>query len=264
MVDRLVRPEAGLTCADAGPVRSCHDPAVGDPVDQWRARTEAVRALLPDEVAARPLVVTSRVPTVVGDPDCGTIPYLESLPAAVVARVTPEQIWPADGAVHPGTDRLPCGGDHVDGLFTAVQVGSWAVGLPPSPHGLDVRCRAGGQARAVVALWLGAAATPSGADHLRAVLDEEDGRAVLTFDDWNDPPMWGAVFAASDVAAALALADRPVDEVGALVRREWATLTDPSTPAAALDELLAPAADRSGPAAVLTSSTAPASASAGP
>ncbi len=147
-------------------------------------------------------------------------------------------MWPADGAVHPGTNHFPCGGAGVGELFTAIQVGAWAVGLPPSPHGLDQRCSASGQARAVVALWLGAAATPDGARRLRRVVAENDGASMLTFPGWDDPPMWGARFAADDALVAAALAERPTGEVGAAVRAAWETLTDPATPSAGLGELL--------------------------
>jgi hypothetical protein len=239
MVARLEQPADVWTCVAAATVRYCHDEVDEERVDSWRARTESVLALVPPAVAARPLAVTSRVPTVTGDRDCGSQLFVWGLPAEVAARVDVDAVWPADRDVHPGTNRFPCGGDEVAELFTAVQVGAWAVGLPPSPHGLDQRCSASGQARAVVALWLGAAATPDGADRLRRLVREAGGGLVLTFGGWDDPPMWGARFAVDDALLAAALADRPAAEVAAAVAGAWAVVVDPATPSSGLVDLLA-------------------------
>jgi hypothetical protein len=238
IVDRLVDPGDDQTCVQSGAVRFCHDEHDERRVDDWKERTTAMLALLPAGVAGRELAVTSRVPTVAGDRNCNPQPFFAGLPSEVVARLDADEVWPADGAVHPGTDRFSCGGEDVDELFTAVQLGSWAVGLPPSPRALDQRCSASGQARAVVALWLAAAVTPDGARHLRDLVDDAGGVTLLTFGGWDDPPMWGARFATDDALAALALAERPVDDVAVAIRREWAVLTDPATPSSAVTELL--------------------------
>lgn len=239
MAERLTDPVAHQTCTDDGPVRLCADPENRVRLDAWRARVAAVRALVPAAVAARPLVVADRVPTVTGDGNCAPQPFLLGLHPRVAALVTAARVWPDDGAVHPGTDRFPCGGRDTRGFFTAVQVAAWSVGLPPSPHHLDVRCTAPGQARSAVALWLGAAATPGGAGTLRALVAEETAASgLLRFTGWNDPPMWGVVFATSDAELALRLLALPRSRVAGELARAWETVVDPGTTSAELAGLL--------------------------
>ena len=234
MVSYLSEPEAHQICETTGPTRYCGYPASSPDFDEWRRPVEAVRALLPPVVATRELVVQDRVPTVIGNSNCGAQRYAEGLPTAVAARIEPERVWPADDRVHPGTDRFPCGGKPVHGLFLAVQVGSWAVGLPPSPHHLDERCHADGAARAVVALWLGAAATPDGARLLDDLITEAGGDGDLDFAGWNDPPMWGVRFTTDDARTARQLLDRPTETVEQYLADNWALITDRRTPSSAL------------------------------
>lgn len=236
MAAYLTDPIAHQTCRTDGPTTLCAYPEQSDRVDDWAARAGAVRALLPAGVASRELVIVDRVPTIVGDSDCSPTPFLSSVPPQVASAVTPAEVWVADGAVHPGSDTLSCSDDSLHELFTAVQVGSWAVGLPPSPHGLDVRCAAAGQARAVVALWLGGAVTPGGGSTLRKVADEHSG-PLATFDGWDSRPMFGAEFAIADIELAIALLERPVDDVASTVRAEWDSLTAATTPSSEIAEL---------------------------
>lgn len=233
MVDYLTNPVDHQTCTEVGPTSYCVFREQRERVDDWAARVEAIRALVPPEVAARELTVADRVPIIIGSSDCGAESFLDGLHPAVVDEVAPDAVWPDDGAVHPGTNRFPCGGKPVKELFTAMQVGSWAVGLPPSPHGLDVRCAGTGQARAVLALWLGAAVTPESEHALRDIADEHAG-GMVTFDDWDDPPMLGVTFAAADVNLALALLDVPTERVAAAIADEWSTLTSPATASSAV------------------------------
>jgi hypothetical protein len=236
MVSYLTEPEAHQVCETSGSVRYCGYPASAPDFDEWRPPVEAVRALLPPDVAARSLDVRSRVPTVIGNSSCGAQRFMTGLPREVAARLQPEQVWPDDGQVHPGTDRFPCGGERVHGFFLAVQTGSWAVGLPASPHHFDERCHADGQARAVAALWLGAAATPDGA----RILDDltaEAGGGDIAFFGWNDPPMWGVRFTSSDARAARQLLDRPAADVKRFLSQNWAIVTDARTPSRAITDL---------------------------
>ena len=236
MTRYLTAPRAHQVCTGAGSTTYCAYEEHLARVDDWAVRVDAVRALLPAEVARGELKVTpDRVPTVVGNASCGPQPFLDGLHPSVAEAVTPAAVWPDDGEVHPGTDRFPCGGREVDELFTAMQVGSWAVGLPPSPHGLDVRCDGAGQARSVVALWLAGAATPGAGRNLRELADEH-GSGPLTFAGWNDPPMLGAVFDVSDTRLAMALLELPAERVRTALHGRWATFTDPATPSATLAE----------------------------
>lgn len=237
MATYLTDPESHQTCTTEGQVRYCAFAENLGRVSDWTARVEAVRALLP-AAAERPLVVADRVPTVVGNSNCSPQPFFEGLHPRLAGKVTAADVWPDDGAVHPGTDNFPCGGRPTHELFTAVQVGSWAVGLPPSPHHLDVRCAASGQARAAVALWLGAVVTPGGEATLRGLIGE---RTVtpghMTFADWDSPPMLGVTFAISDAELARRLLALPSETVAGALAGAWDAVVAPGTTTADLARL---------------------------
>lgn len=233
MVGYLTEPGSRQRCTTDGATTFCAYPDRNGEMPEWAARVSAVRALLPAGVATRQLRVTDRVPTVVGNADCAPKPLSDALHPAVAKALSPAQIWPADADVHPGTNAFPCGGRTVGQLFLAIQVGSWAVGLPPSPHDADIRCAAPGQARAVIALWLAAAATPEGAEFLQKIADEH-GWGPATFDDWDNPPMLGVRFSTTDIRMAVELARLPVATVRAAVTSGWDLLVEPSTPSTAI------------------------------
>lgn len=250
MISYITDPVSHQTCTQDATVRYCAPPEEAGRVADWRDRVTGVQALLPPPVAARTLRVTYRPPTVIGNSDCAPQPFFDGLHPAVADKVAAADVWPDDGAVHPGTPRFPCGGSLTQEFFTAVQVGAWAVDLPPSPHHLDVRCSATGQARAVAALWLGAAATPDGAQTLRALVAEPtDVPGLLTFAGWNDPPMWGVRFAAADAELALRLLEMPKEQVPEALAGAWDEVVAPATTSAKLARLVGltlPVADGSG------------------
>ena len=233
MVSYLTRPAEHQTCEQSGDVRYCAYPPSRHLIDEWEARVEGVLALVPPAVAGRPIEVVQRIPTTIGNSGCTPQSFLLGLPEAVAARLTPPTVWPDDGQLHPdlGNGSFPCNDRPTNQLFTAVQAGAWAVGLPPAPHHDDRRCTAYGQARAVLALWLAAAATPDGADLLRDVSSEgARSSGALTFDGWDNPPMWGAIYTASDAALAVAMVrERPASEVADVLHDDWPRWTDPST-----------------------------------
>lgn len=239
MVAYLHDPQARQQCETDGPARYCWFANERSLIAGRKQRVEAVLALLPVPAKAdtRRLEVTSRPPTVTGNSACAPQPYGAGLVPAVARRMDPERVWPADGAVHPGTDRFPCGGRSVNGLFLAVQTGAWAVGLPASPSGRDERCVADRQARSVVALWLGAAASPGGARNLDQIVSEES-TGHLRFADWNDPPMWGMTFAKADAVMARSILELPRGDVSKALEENWAAIVSPSTSASALASIL--------------------------
>ena len=233
MVSYVTEPERHQECTTFKVTTYCAYPEQRDRVEDWRARVTAVRALLPGSAASRPLRVSDRVPTLVGNSGCSPMPFLDALHPLVAEAVTAEAVWPADGDVHPGTNTFPCSNRSSHELFTAVQVGLWAVGLPPSPHSHDVRCAGAGQARSVIALWLGAAATPKGAASLREIADEHAGGTV-SFADWSEPPMWGTTFATADVQLAIGLLEQPQQRVRDTLAGAWDRLLSPETPSSEL------------------------------
>jgi hypothetical protein len=247
MVAYLTDPAAFQRCEVVAGVRYCAYPGFANAIDDWSERVETTLGVLPTVAAdwRGSLEVVQRPANIVGNEGCSPAPFEASLPPPVAARVSPAGLWPADHNVHPGfaEETFPCSDEDVHGFFLAVQVGAWAVGLPPAPHGRNERCTATGQARAAVALWAAAAGTPDGERLLRAVLDEGangDG-TLITFDggDWNAPPMWGVDYAATDVAVALALLGRPPAEVSRVLDDDWSRWTDPTTSSAALADAAA-------------------------
>lgn len=231
MVSYLTEPARHQHCERRGQVEYCAYPPSVDRIDDWQARIDGVLGLVPDAVSSRGLQVVQRAPVTIGDSDCGPQEYVDALPASVSERLNPQSVWPDDGLVHPdlGNGSLPCSDRDLHELFTAVQAGAWSVGLPPAPHHDDRRCTADGQARAVVALWLGAAATPGGADLLDAVVAEGASGPRLTFDGWNNPPMWGAVYSTADATMAVALAGLPAAGVADALHDNWDHWVDPAT-----------------------------------
>lgn len=266
MVSYLTEPAAHQRCETSDGVRYCAYPGFADDILDWRERVESTLAVLPPIAAERrgPLDVTQRPATIVGE-DCSPIPFETSLPPPVAARLSPAAMWPADDDVHPGfaEESFPCSDEDVHGFFLAVQVGAWAVGLPPAPHDRDERCTATGQARAAVALWAATAGTPEGERLLRAVLDEAvtgDGPLIIFNEGgtngsgWDAPPMWGVDYAAADAEVALALLSRPPAEVSRILAEDWDNWTDPATTSVALAE--AAAVDAAARAATVSSGAA--------
>lgn len=258
MVSYLTDPASHQRCEVLDGARYCAYPGYGADVIDWRARVDATLSVLPPVAGERRgrLEVTQRPATIVGNSDCSPIPFEATLPPTVADRVSPAVLWPADGDVHPGfgEESLPCSDEDVHGFFLAVQVGAWATGLPPAPHGRDERCTATGQARAAVALWAAAAGTPEGERLLRVVLEEgvnADG-TLITFDGgvngdgWDAPPMWGVDYATTDAAVALALLGRPPEEVSRVLAESWDHWTDPTTTSAALAEAVTGGAPTAG------------------
>ena len=112
-----------------------------------------------------------------------------------------------------------------------VQAAAWAVGLPPAAHDHNQRCTATNQARAAIALWAAAAAAPDGAVTLTDVIRiGSQGGPLITFPDWDGPPMWGVDYAVSDANVADALVDLPISQVAAELAKDWAHWIDPTTP----------------------------------
>ncbi|MDP1795335.1 MAG: hypothetical protein Q8K63_14450 [Acidimicrobiales bacterium] len=227
MVRYLEEPMEHLDCAERDAVRYCVAERGTRELPVWQARVRDLRALAPAAFVGRTLEVTERVPTVIGNQNCSPQPYTDSLVAAVAKAIDPAKVWPAGSAVHPGIDTMPCSSTSVHGFFFATQVGSWAVGLPPSPHGLDQRCRADGRARAALALWLAAKVSPQGRATLRDLVAETPGASHLVFPGWNHPPMWGVEFAVADAQLALRLLD--TDATAEKVRAAWDRVVDPAT-----------------------------------
>lgn len=232
--------EPDQVCEDHEDVSYCAYPAYRDWIDEWREPVEGVLARVPDQ--DRHLEVSQRPPPVVGNSSCGPSEYLDAVPQRLADELTPQALWPADGDVHPTInwpESFPCGGRDTHGVFLGVQTGAWAVGLPPASSPPEPLCRADGQARAVMALWLGAQVADQGSAVLADLIadaEERDTGEHLTFDDdvWDNPPPWGVEWRIDDLLAAHALLEQPTHEVESVLAADWYHLTDPDTSSAEL------------------------------
>ena len=225
-------------CREVAGVSYCSYPSTDDQMDTWTRTVRSVMANVPVQAHRRDLVVSQRVPWISGNRNCGPSRSLDLVDTPIAERVDVEQAWPADGHVHPGIagESLPCSAVSLGTLFTAVQVGAWAVGLPPAQWGEGQTCTADGQARSAVALWLGASAGGRLDRYIENVGGTAGGRADVS--DWDNPPTWGVDWHPSDLDAARAMNDLAEDEVAEAVARHWNELVDPSTSTDRLYELL--------------------------
>jgi len=239
--DEISRRDALLTnppavCEVRSAVRYCAPGDFRARFGQWEGPVKAVLRRTPAEVRDRGLVVSMRDLNVTSSPDCTPTPLLALLPPRVRAAVDPAAVWPADGAVHPDRewpwDEECTFTDH--GVALTVQVGAWAVGLPPAQAAASSPCQASGQARSVVALWLAGQATPGGVRGLADIGRASGPGTTVDFGDSANQPSWGVAYAKADLALALALLERPVDDVARIVTESWEQLVNPSTPSAIL------------------------------
>ncbi len=239
MTAYLLEPGNHQICETSATARFCAYPNFSADVARWQDRVGQTLAMLPAAaLASRPaLNVIQRPAIIVSNNNCSPAAFEDGLPPGVAARVSAAKLWPADGHVHPpfAEETFPCSERAAAGFFLAIQTGAWGVGLPPAPHDANERCTAGSQARAVIALWAGAAATPNGKMTLRDVISDgsRDG-LVIDFDDWDDPPMWGVDYTVADANVALAMLDLPADDVRAALAVDWSRWTDRRTPSTAL------------------------------
>lgn len=167
---------------------------------------------------------------------------LPDLPAA--AAPTPD-----DGALHP--PLLWTTGGEAD-LGLALGAAAWAVGLPIVPSSANLVCDSAGQGRAVVALWLAGQATPEAGEALvrlaatRMRSFGDDGRRLVVGDHVEQGThRSGVAWGEAELAAALALLDRPASEVEAALAGEWERMTNP---AATTEEVLDHLGSASSPA----------------
>ena len=104
----------------------------------------------------------------------------------------------------------------------------------PGPSGGGIGCNA----RAVVALWLAARASPHAAEGLRQQVtwsrDQDFSVFWFTHDLDIDDPQWGL----REGQFALALLERPGDQVVQTLSRNWDLVTSPGTTLERLGELL--------------------------
>ena len=231
-------PAAHQICMLRGPAVYCVFPGFEPQIGLWEPTVRAVLAGVPPAAAARavPVTVAQRIgwfrlikededdPTVgdavgdtVGDNQVAPVgtawgwegqARLASNVAARVVELSDTEIPPRDP--EPGSDP------------------------GPGPSGGGIGCNA----RAVVALWLAARASPHAAEGLRQQVtwsrDQDFPVFWFTHDLDIDDPQWGL----REGQFALALLERPDDQVGQALWRNWDLVTSPTTTLERLGQLL--------------------------
>jgi hypothetical protein len=253
-------PAAHQVCQRRGPAVYCVFPGFEPQIGRWEPTVRAVVAGVPPAAAAR------------------------ALPVTVAQRIGWARLFEEDGVTgdqfHAGRDDRPVApigtawGREGRALATsqarlASNVAARVLGLaevappetgeqpkpssgsaaaPPAPG-------AGCNAPAVVALWLAARASPPAAAGLRqhvAVAEARFGSFVFANDVDLDEPWWGV----REGRFALALLERPGDQVSRTLWRNWDLVTSPATTLERLGELVgvqppprdAPSPEGGGPA----------------
>ncbi len=257
VVNVLEHPDRTQDCEVRESVRYCAYPAYTGLIDRWAGVVEGTLAPAPDHVRTRALEVRQRSPL-----DVAALP--PEAEAQLTFRTSNERAQmishPDDRALHPemrwsrgeelGTTQL--------GL--AVPAAAWALDLPMAGPADGLFCTVGGQARAVIALWLAGRATPHTEAGLRRALERSAGAVVFqgarTIGGLGTRVVFWDV---ADVQNALALLDRPHHEVADFVRTEWEWIADPAISSEMLASRLAlpPADGRGAMSGPLTSDGSP-------
>lgn len=252
---RLEDPAWNQHCQRAGRATFCADADHADLVPSWRAPVDGVLDELPPGSSGATVTLRQR-------------PLIDAsveVPHPVAIHADPSRVWPDDDEVSLSHAwSLPASGDSgAPGsaqLSLAFRVASRAVGLPPDAWwsatapgaaswpevklvgsdqrepipGPIVQCDAGGQGRAVAAVWLAGQSTPAARAELQRrageILAKRQQDAVIALDVVGtyearlpDPmPEQGALVRGSDVIAAVALLDRDDAQVAAVLHEHWA------------------------------------------
>jgi hypothetical protein len=220
-------------CGTRGGVEYCVWPAYQDWIDWWQRPIDGVLQRVPAAARGRKLRVRQME---LGDyARCWDTSACPQQFHALLERaftdsdVRPMSSWPRiDGDRNvKGKAELPL----------ALATASWAVGLsamPPRDSESLTICIPHDEARVVVALWLAGQSTPQAADSLRARTGPpEQARSRLTLGSDAVTAQWPW----PEAVYAVALLDRPVEEVAAALQRDWARWVSPATPTAELVEV---------------------------
>lgn len=209
----LEAPAALHTCVRKGVVTYCAFPEFIDRHRQWSQAADGILRRVPDRARPQHITVRQRVEPIATTSDG-------------VVRMEANR-WVEDdrragtpGAVSVGTDwgnGSDLGDDDMSGFATGLA--RHIVAGPPEDTRKPV---CGG--RGVVTVWLAAQTTQESETALRATLERHYG-LLIGFGGLLET----TAVESRDVTIALALLERPADEVGKAVRQHWDKLTHPAT-----------------------------------
>jgi hypothetical protein len=211
----VLNPAAELVCQRRDPGVYCVFPGFEPQIGLWEPIVRAVVAAVPPAAAARalPVTVAHRVGLhrLFDDETLAAGQEAQAVGGPMVAPVG--TAWGPDGALNElAQARLAAS--------VAARLVAPARGDGKEPQWSPCN------AQAVVALWLGGQAGPHAAEGIRQVVNDPYGETfVLTHDPVFDDPEWGVRAG----RFALALLDRPRDQVTQALWRDWDLVTAPET-----------------------------------
>ena len=234
-------------CTTRGNVTYCTHAKLTSLVEEWARPVTSVLAASPSDAASRPLRISQRY----------SPSSLLKLPARVERLLPPTvptddgSVWPPDGAIHPGMSW--CGAQGSCDLGLGIQTAAWVVGLPLDPDASRTNADdpfgdkvlgtydSSGQARAVVALWLGARSTPRAratferrltrSVHSEEVADPNTASVPWVCEGITEP---GTAYSLTDAFYARQLLRVNDEQVKRTLHARWDVFTDARTPTSEL------------------------------
>lgn len=210
------------TCVRKGVATYCAFPEFIDRHQQWAQVADGMLHRIPDRARPEHLAVRQRVEAIVPENE-------------VFMEIGPDH-WAEDdrragtpGAITVGTDwgnGTDQADDDVSGFVTAL-----ARRLIEGPSEGEPGTVCGG--RGILTVWLAGQATEESEIAIRSTRERQTG---LTVDFGSF--LGSTAVEHNDVTIALTLLDRPADEVGAVVKRNWDKLTHPATTTAQAARIL--------------------------
>lgn len=237
-------PERVQSCRGDEAARYCAYPGYEEIIPRWSRVVAAVRRSIPNP---SPVVLRQRVRELA----------VASLPPAIRRRLpdgTPAAkgaAWKEDGEIHMGPGWCQSSGSCDFALGTGVA--GRLVGLPSTPSGflydlndafaqpaVEHPYDSSGQARAVIAMWIGARVSPQARSHFLARYSRMEKGPAIAGDVNTRAGMFtllgceglletGTEFSSVDAGYVAALLRLPDERVAQAIRSSWTHLTDPRT-----------------------------------
>ena len=270
LADLLIHPEAHQVCRIREGVKYCAFPGYAGWIDRWAAAIEPLLHELP--IDARPEGLEVRQTLVLWGSDVedfGNFP-----PANTGCQLSCSDTEDLGAALRPSSHWGQGAEEGTNQLGLALLVAASAVGLPRRPQDIrltaaDIQkiagvqepdelavflentkpgdpwasCSALGQARAVVALWLAASATPGtkhaflrGVEHDKPLHEQGPATSVGPYSYAADDSLssisldfFSTRFGMPEATYAAEMLQQPTDQVAQTIRTNWSVVTDPAT-----------------------------------
>jgi hypothetical protein len=211
----MQRPAGQQTCQRLGRVTYCAFPDFVSWIPSWDAEVRGVLRRVPTAIAQRPLAVRQRIVLL---NDNGAIP-------------SPTEQWRADDTAAGTPNAVSIGtrwGDSRSASQLAALV-AYRLIVGSGPTADSTACGA----RGVLVGWLAGQASAHASIGLRKLAADQNGGGGGGGGDKvfieGIPGSGGILIPDRELAFALALLDRPADEIGARVRQSWDELTATGT-----------------------------------